>query len=179
MREKHQSYMEKHQSYMREKHQSYMREKHQSYMREKHQSYMREKHQSYMREKHQSYMREKHQSYMREKHQSYMREKHQSYMREKHQSYMREKHQSYMDSTTRTSEEMLVDTMELKQYVENTYYSKVIVSNIIGRLDDGKANKTIRHFNEKLSKLDIMIMDNSNITSKYLGKRGLHLASPH
>ena len=83
------------------------------------------------------------------------------------------------DSTTRTSEEMLVDTMELKQYVENTYYSKVIVSNIIGRLDDGKANKTIRHFNEKLSKLDIMIMDNSNITSKYLGKRGLHLASPH
>ena len=83
------------------------------------------------------------------------------------------------NSITRTSEEMLVDTMELKQYVENTYHSKVIISNIIGRLDDSKANITIRHFNEELSKLDITIMDNSSITSKHLGKRGLHLTSPH
>ena len=36
------------------------------------------------------------------------------------------------DSITRTSEEMLVDITELKQYVGNTYHSKVIISNIIG-----------------------------------------------
>ena len=42
------------------------------------------------------------------------------------------------DSITRTLEEMLVDIMELKQYFENTYHSKVIISNIIGRLDDSR-----------------------------------------
>ena len=83
------------------------------------------------------------------------------------------------DSTTRTSQDMLAETIKLKQYIESTSSAKVIISNIIGRTDNGKANFTIRQFNDKLSKLNIPIMDNSNITSKYLGKRGLHLTSPY
>ena len=83
------------------------------------------------------------------------------------------------DSTTRTSDDMLHDIILLKDYIELTYSSKVIISNIIERQDDMKANLTIQYFNEKLSKLNLLVMDNSNIISKYLGKKGHHLTSPH
>ena len=74
---------------------------------------------------------------------------------------------------------MLPDIIRLKEYIEKSYASRVIISNIIERLDDKKANFTIRRFNDKLSKLNILVMDNSNITSKYLGEKGHHLTSPH
>ena len=83
------------------------------------------------------------------------------------------------DSITKPSETMLSDIIQLKQYIESTYKTCVIISNLIGRTDDGKANFTIRNFNQKLSNLKIPIMDNSNITSKYLGSKGLHLSSPY
>ena len=75
--------------------------------------------------------------------------------------------------------DMSKDIISLKQYVEELYSGKVIISNLIGRTDNGKANLTIKHFNEKLSSLKIPIMDNSNITPNYLGKKGLHLSSPY
>ena len=82
------------------------------------------------------------------------------------------------DGVIRTSD-MIMEIMQLKQYIEMSFSAKVIISNIIERIDDGNANLTIKRFNEKLSILKVTIMDNSNITSKYLGKRGLQLTSPH
>ena len=78
-----------------------------------------------------------------------------------------------------TSEDMLTEILQLKHYIEARYSAKVIISVLIERSDDGKANFTIKNFNKKLSNLKIPIMNNSNITSKYLGKKGLHLTSPH
>ena len=83
------------------------------------------------------------------------------------------------DTVIRTSDDMIVEIKQLKQYIEISFSSKVIISNIIERIDDGKANLTIKRFNEMLSILKVTIMDNSNITSKYLGKRRLHLTSSH
>ena len=57
---------------------------------------------------------------------------------------------------------MLLEIIQLKQYIETTY--SAIISNIIGRTDIAKANLTIRQFNDELSKLKIPLMDNSNIT---------------
>ena len=87
-------------------------------------------------------------------------------------------HVGTSDSVFRDSESMLIDIIKLKQYIESSG-TKVIISNIIDRSDNGKASITIKRFNEKLSKLKIPIMDNSNITSKYLGRKGLHLAARH
>ena len=107
-------------------------------------------------------------------------------MREKIESLLEKDYYDFVilhvgtnDSTRRSSEDMLVEMIQLKQFVETMYGSKVIVSNIIERTDDGKANLTIKRFNEKLARLNIPIMDNANITSKYLGKKGHHLTSPY
>ena len=90
---------------------------------------------------------------------------------------------SVRGSTKKTSDEMINEMINemiiLKQNIQKSYGSRVIVSNIIGRTDNGKADLTGKHFNEKLSKLEVEVMDNSNVTSKYLGKQGLHLTSPY
>ena len=82
------------------------------------------------------------------------------------------------DSTFKTSNDMLNDIIRLKQNIENTYACEVVVSNIIDRLDNAKARITGKRFNEKLSQLQIRVLDHSNITGNYLGKKGLHLISP-
>ena len=88
-------------------------------------------------------------------------------------------HVGTSDSVYKPSENMLTDIIKLKQYVENTYGSSVIISNLITRVDNAKADFTIKSFNRKLSNLKIPIMDNANITSNFLGRKGLHLSSPN
>ena len=44
------------------------------------------------------------------------------------------------------------------------------------RLDNGKANLSIKHFNDHLKQLNVEIMANTNITPNDLGKKGLHLS---
>ena len=83
------------------------------------------------------------------------------------------------DSTMKTFDEMINEMIILKQNIQKYYGSRVIVSNIIGRIYNGKAHPTGEHFNEKLSKLEVEVMDNSNVTSKHLGNQGLHLTSPY
>lgn len=83
------------------------------------------------------------------------------------------------DSKMRKSRNMLNDILILKQYVENKFSAKVVISSLIGRIDDGNANLMIRQFNDKLFQLKVQTVDNSNITPKYLGKKGLHLTSPY
>ena len=83
------------------------------------------------------------------------------------------------DSTKKTSVEMINEMIILNENIQQSYGSRVIVSNIIGRIDNGDAHLTGKHFNEKLSKLEVAVMDTCNVTSKYLGKQGLHLTSTY
>ena len=48
-------------------------------------------------------------------------------------------------------------------------------SKLIVRTDNTKANTTIRKTNRLIKELQIQTVDNSNISEKHLGKRGLHL----
>lgn len=72
----------------------------------------------------------------------------------------------------------LVDVLvTLKNKVQNLLPdTKVIMSTMINRIDDGKANLTITKVNNRLKELDIALLDNSNITYRNLGKKGLHLS---
>ena len=72
---------------------------------------------------------------------------------------------------------MINDAINLKQITENTYSSNVVISIIIVRMDNGKGTLRGKRFNEKLSKLKVQVLDHSNITSNYLGRKGLHLTS--
>ena len=51
----------------------------------------------------------------------------------------------------------------------------VIISNLIVRTDNTKANSTIRKTNTLIKELQTQTVHNSNISEKHLGKRGLHL----
>ena len=53
---------------------------------------------------------------------------------------------------------------------------KVILTSLTPRLDNGKANLNIKHFNDHLKQLKVEVIDNTNITSNDLGKKGLHLS---
>ena len=46
------------------------------------------------------------------------------------------------DSTKKISDEMINELIILKQNIQKSYGSRVIVSNIIGRIDNGKAHLT-------------------------------------
>ena len=51
----------------------------------------------------------------------------------------------------------------------------VIISPLINRYDHAKAQLTVTKVNELLSKMNIPIIDNSNITRDHLGKKGHHV----
>ena len=53
----------------------------------------------------------------------------------------------------------------------------IILSKLIVRDDIPKARQTVIETNELLSKLDVPMMDNGNITEKHLAKKKLHLSS--
>lgn len=69
------------------------------------------------------------------------------------------------------------ELLQLKHRIERTLpNTEVIISSLITRSDDGKANITIKKVNRHLNQLKINIMDNDNITHQDLGKKGLHLS---
>ena len=87
-------------------------------------------------------------------------------------------HVSTNDAKDKSSDLILREIMQLKLWVENKLPScKVTISHPILRLDDGKAQVTIRNLVTKLGLLNISMIDNSNITSKHLSRHGLHLSA--
>ena len=81
------------------------------------------------------------------------------------------------DAPNKTSNAIVDNILSLKHAVEKALpYCKVILSSLTPRLDNGKANLTIKHFNDHLKQLKVEVMDNINITSNDLGKKGLHLS---
>ena len=54
---------------------------------------------------------------------------------------------------------------------------RVIVSKSTVRIDQGKANLTLRNINKHLETLNLECMENSNIRAQHLGRKGLHLNS--
>ena len=82
------------------------------------------------------------------------------------------------NSPDEASNVILDKLLSLKNTIEKSIPKcKVILSSLTPRLDNGKANLTIKRFNEHLKQLKLEIIDNSNITTKDLGKKGLHLSN--
>ena len=66
--------------------------------------------------------------------------------------------------------------MKLREYIFSIIPTCiVIISSLINRYDHAKAQLTVTKVNELLSKMNIPIIDNNNITRDHLGKKGLHL----
>lgn len=53
----------------------------------------------------------------------------------------------------------------------------VIVSKSTVRIDQGKANLTLRNINKRLETLNLECIENGNISVQHLGWKGLHLNS--
>ena len=82
------------------------------------------------------------------------------------------------DAPNKPSNAIIDNLLSLKNSIEKALPNcKVILSSLTPRVDNGKANLTIKHFNDHLKQLKLEILDNSNITPKDLGKKGLHLAT--
>ena len=66
--------------------------------------------------------------------------------------------------------------LQLKSYIqEKLPDAEIIVSTLTPRWDNVEATLTIRKLTNHLINLKIYILDNRNITGKYLSRRGLHL----
>ena len=82
------------------------------------------------------------------------------------------------DAVSKPSNVIIDEILSLKNSIERKLPTcKVILSSLTPRVDNGKAALTIQHFNKHLNKLKLNIMDNSNISTKDLGKKGLHLSN--
>ena len=78
-----------------------------------------------------------------------------------------------------TSRKILDQLLQLKTAVlDSDENCKVILSQPMTRVDDGKAGFTISKLNDLLEELDIPTVKNKNITVDHLGSKGLHL-NPH
>ena len=74
------------------------------------------------------------------------------------------------------SRKILGKLLQLKTAVlDSDENCKVILSQPMARVDDGKAGFTISRLNDLLEELDISIVKNRNITVDHLGSKGLHL----
>ena len=73
--------------------------------------------------------------------------------------------------------QMIVDKLiKLKRNIEGVLQKcRVIITKLIVRTDNIKTNTTIRNTNRLIKELQTLTVDNSNISEKNLGKRGLHL----
>ena len=77
-----------------------------------------------------------------------------------------------------TSRNILDELLQLKTTIlDSDKKCKVILSQPVTRVDDGKAGFTISKVND-LEEVDIPIVKNRNITVGHLGSKGLHL-NPH
>ena len=66
--------------------------------------------------------------------------------------------------------------MQLKHFIKEKLPDiEIILSTPTIRTDDGKAALTVRQLANHMRNLNIETIDNSNITSKHLGYKGLHL----
>ena len=75
-----------------------------------------------------------------------------------------------------TPEDIYNDLISLKLKIEDKIPScQVVVSCLIKRSDNVKANKTAEKFNSFIKLAKLKFIDNGNITDKHLGRRGLHL----
>ena len=71
---------------------------------------------------------------------------------------------------------LLDELLQLKNFIQSKLpASVVIISEPTVRIDNANASLTIHRLTEKLNQLDIMILDNGNITYDHISKRGLHL----
>ena len=88
-------------------------------------------------------------------------------------SYMLEPTMHQIASTARA---ILDNMLSLKSFIEKTLpQSKVCISNVVKRTDNGKATLTVKKVNEHLSALQVDIVDNSNVNVTALNRGGLHL----
>ena len=81
------------------------------------------------------------------------------------------------NNATTDTPQMIVDKLiTLKRNIEGSLPKcRVIISKLIVRTDNSKANTTIRKTNRLFNELQIQTVDKSSISEKHLGKRGLHL----
>ena len=79
-------------------------------------------------------------------------------------------------NTNTISDNILNDLLELKRHVELKLPScTVYISTPTIRTDNHKFNVILQNLTEKLKRLCIPLMDNSNIEPEQLGQKGLHL----
>ena len=75
-----------------------------------------------------------------------------------------------------TVEDIYNDLISLKAKIEDKIPScQVVISCLIRRSDNVKANKTAEKVNNFIKLAKLKFIDNGNITDKHLGRRGLHL----
>ena len=85
-------------------------------------------------------------------------------------------HAGTNDAKKFNSREILDQLLILKKFVsEQVPDSKVIISTPTIRSDDGKAGLTVSQLTNHLRQLKTDIVDNTNITSRHIGIKGLHL----
>ena len=80
------------------------------------------------------------------------------------------------DASSKTSEVILTELLQLKHHIESCLPScRVIISHPTLRLDNAKAGLTITNLVKKLNGLNIPCMVNSNIKFNHLSRKGHHL----
>ena len=80
------------------------------------------------------------------------------------------------DATNNTSTKIIDDLVMLKSSISKQLLScRIVLSKPIIRHDNGKANLTICNVNKHLSALQSECIENDNISSQRLGRKGLHL----
>ena len=80
------------------------------------------------------------------------------------------------DATRSTSREILDKLLKLKTLIKETLpETEVTFSKPTIRSDNGNVALTVRNLCGHLLDLNMDILDNRNITSKHLGRKGLHL----
>ena len=63
----------------------------------------------------------------------------------------------------------------LKAFIQNSPpQCKIMISNVINRVDNGKPSLTVENLNNHLNFHKLHIVDNSNTGKECLGKKGLH-----
>ena len=81
------------------------------------------------------------------------------------------------NAKTESSNIILDKLLTLKNQIEKENEgTKVIISSLIKRSDDGKACLTVDNFNKHIKQLKINILDNANLNYNDLGMKGLHLS---
>ena len=80
------------------------------------------------------------------------------------------------DTVSKTSDVILDEILDLKNHVENVVPGiNVVISKMIMRSDNIKANTILGNVNTKFIKLGVPLLDHSNILCSDLGRKGLHL----